>query len=90
VNPASAGSRRVGARLGQHRSDLAYYRFGVSENVRAGEAEQTDAGVEQPVLAPVVLGEGISVKASVVFDAQSVLLVIEIRAAYEPTPTVMD
>ncbi|OLC20719.1 MAG: hypothetical protein AUH27_03410 [Chloroflexi bacterium 13_1_40CM_66_19] len=77
-------------RLSQHRSDLTYYRIGVSENIRAGEAKQTDAGIEQPVLAPVVLREGISVKASVVFDAQPVLLVIEIRAAYEPTPTVMD
>src|SRR5207245_4866842 len=77
-------------RLSHHCSYDTNNRIRVSENIRAGEAKQTDAGIEQPVLAPVVLREGISVKASVVFDAQPVLLVIEIRAAYEPTPTVMD
>jgi hypothetical protein len=70
--------------------DLAHDPVGVTQNVPSRESEEADARVEQPILAPVVVRKSVPVSTSVIFDAESLSLVEEIRTADEPAPSVVN
>ena len=53
--------------------------IGGVEDVDGREAEQPNARIEQSVLAAVVLGEGVAVGATVIFEAESLVAVVQVR-----------
>lgn len=60
------------------------------EDVGAGEAQQLDPGVEQPILASVVFGEVVAMDCAVVFDAEAAVFVIEVEPACKLPSTVVN
>jgi hypothetical protein len=55
----------------------------VSKHVCAGESQQRYSGSDELVLPPIVFGKEITVDRPVVFDAEALVRVIEIRPADE-------
>src|SRR6266851_9510887 len=71
--------------LSQHVPNLSQDVVLVVHHVRGCEAEKPDAGHEQPILAPVVLDESRPMSVAVIFNGQSLLAVVEVRASDEDT-----
>src|SRR5579859_4331508 len=67
----------------QRTADQADYHVRRLEDVAGGKAQQTHAGVEEPVLPAVVAREGVSMNASVVLEAEPLVAVIQVRSAHE-------
>ena len=73
-------------RYAEHGADLVDDGFGVMEHVGGREAQHTNTRTQQEVLAPVVvLRESRPVDGTVVFDAQSLRSVVEVRSADGPS-----
>ena len=53
-------------------------------DIRGGEAKQADPGIDEAILASVVLDQRASMCAPVVLKGESNIRVVEIRAAKEP------
>src|SRR6266851_10518706 len=71
-------------------ADLFDDQRGAVQHIGVSEAQQPHTGVEQFVLAAVVLGQRLTMDATVVLDAESGFLVEEIWSPQEPAPPIMD
>jgi len=59
-------------------------------DIAGGEAEKSNAGVQQSILTAIVLQEVVAVSASLVFHRESLVSVVEIWAAQEATTLVVE
>ena len=69
--------------------DLGLDDLGALVNVRGGGAQEGEAGFDEEVLPAVVLDQSFPVVGSVVLDDEARLVVVEIGAADEPAPGVV-
>ena len=74
----------------QRGADLGDDRVRSSRQIRAGEPQKVDSGLEKPVLPLVVGREAIAMVFAVVLDAELCLPVAEIEASQEGTPSVVN
>lgn len=78
-------SRRLGSRGLQRGADLANCQLGRLIDVAGREAQDAEAGVDEGVLAPVVLHQSVAVVSAVEFDDQTGAGVVEVGAGDGPT-----